>query len=118
MARYSRLLWPAMPTLVEAPVTWLARNRWTGSTSMPRPPRMRQSFGDASSWVTSQASAARSAGLGFLVEMNVLNGGTSASGIRGTIGGKYAMSASQLRNWGSTIVGTKPGLRPGAGAIR
>ena len=36
--------------------------------------------------------------------MNVLNGGTSASGIRGTQPGKYAMSASQLRNWGGTLI--------------
>jgi hypothetical protein len=36
--------------------------------------------------------------------MNVLNGGTSASGIAGTQQGKYAMSATQLRTWGSALV--------------
>ena len=39
-----------------------------------------------------------------MIGMNVLNGGTSASGIAGTQAGKYAMSATQLRNWGSTLV--------------
>ena len=42
--------------------------------------------------------------LGIVVGMNVLNGGTSSSGISGTQKGKYAMSATQLRNWGSTLV--------------
>ena len=105
MARYSRLRWAAMPTLVDAPATWLARNPVDWKHLDAASSTYAASFGDASSWVTSQASAARGAGLGFLAEMNVLNGGTSASGIRGTISGKYAMSASQLRNWGSTILG-------------
>ena len=105
MARYSRLRWPAMPTLVDAPATWLARNAVDWKHLDAASSTYAASFGDAASWVASQASAARGAGLGLLAEMNVLNGGTSASGIRGTISGKYAMSASQLRNWGSTILG-------------
>ena len=105
MARYSRQRWPAIPTLIDAPATWLARNPVDWKHLDAASTTYAASFGDAASWVASQASAARGAGLGFLAEMNVLNGGTSASGIRGTISGKYAMSASQLRNWGSTILG-------------
>jgi hypothetical protein len=104
MARYSRQRWPAMPTLIDAPATWLARNPVDWKHLDAASSTYAASFGDAASWVASQASAARGAGLGFLAEMNVLNGGTSASGIRGTTSGKYAMSASQLRNWGSTIL--------------
>jgi hypothetical protein len=104
MARYSRLRWPAIPTVVDAPATWLARNSVDWKHLDAASATYAASFGDVASWVAAQASAARGAGIGLLAEMNVLNGGTSASGIRGTISGKYAMSASQLRNWGSTIL--------------
>jgi hypothetical protein len=103
MARYSRVRWPGIPTLVEAPAAWLARKSdWSHLDAALG--TYAATTGDAASWIASQASAARGTGLGFLAEMNVLNGGTSASGIRGTTSGKYAMSASQLRNWGSTIL--------------
>jgi hypothetical protein len=36
--------------------------------------------------------------------MNVLNGGTSSSQLPGTTEGEFAMSASQLRAWGSALV--------------
>jgi hypothetical protein len=104
MARYSRQLWPAIPTLVDAPATWLARNPADWKHLDAASATYAASSGDAASWVVGQASAARSAGLGLLVEMNALNGGTSASGIRGSTHGRYAMGASQLRNWGSTIL--------------
>ena len=48
-------------------------------------------------------SAAAKGRLGLLVGMNVLNGGTSASQLPGTSPGKYAMSATQLRTWGSVL---------------
>ena len=89
---------------MDAPATWLARNPNDWRHLDAALGTYVASSGDASSWVASQASAARSGGLGFLAEMNVLNGGTSASGIRVTRSGRYAMSASQLRNWGSTIL--------------
>lgn len=104
MARYSRQLWPAIPTLVEAPATWLARNPVDWNHLDAASATYAASSGDAASWVAEQASAAKSAGLGFLAKMSALNGGTSASGIAGATEGKYAMSASQLRNWGSTIL--------------
>jgi hypothetical protein len=104
MARYSRQRWPAIPTVVDAPAPWLARNSLDWKHLDAASATYGASYGDAASWVAGQASAARNAGLGFLAEMNVLNGGTSASGIRGTTSGRYAMSASQLRNWGSAIL--------------
>ncbi|HEY7612973.1 MAG TPA: hypothetical protein VH764_08255 [Gemmatimonadales bacterium] len=103
MARYSRQRWAAIPTVVEAPAAWLARQSdWKHLDAVSA--TYAASDGDASRWVAGQASVARSAGLGLLVEMNVLNGGTSSSGISGVTRGKYAMSASQVRNWGSTLL--------------
>jgi hypothetical protein len=104
MARYSRQLWPSLPTIVQAPATWLedyaAGWKYLDASSVV----YSGSLGDAASWLGQQASAAGDARLGLLVTMNVLNGGTSASGLPGRTAGKYAMSATQLRSWGSTFL--------------
>jgi hypothetical protein len=60
--------------------------------------------GDAKAWMKTQVAGAKAAGLGLVVGLEVLNGGTKASGIRGQTSGKYAMSASQLRSWGSNLL--------------
>ncbi len=104
MARHSRQRWPALPTIVHAPPSWLAANpaRWQyldASSVM-----YSGSAGDAGAWVGNQASAAGRARLGLLVTMNVLNGGTSASRLPGTTRGRFAMSGNQLRTWGSALV--------------
>lgn len=104
MARYSRQRWPALPTVVQASPAWLAANpspwQYLDASSV----MYSGSAGDAGAWVTGQANAAAKGGLGLVVSMNVLNGGTSASGLPGTLPGKYAMSGSQLRAWGSALV--------------
>ena len=98
MARYSRSRWAAVPTIVEADAAWLGTTTaWSWLDGVWA--IYSASAGDAATWVGRQASAAGRARLGIMLGMNVLNGGTSASGIRGTQPGKYAMSATQLRNW-------------------
>jgi hypothetical protein len=104
MARYSRQLWPSVPTIVQAPATWLDGNaagwKYLDASSVI----YSGSLGDAAAWVRQQASAANDAQLGLLVNMNLLNGGTSASGLPGKTAGKYAMSATELRTWGSRFL--------------
>jgi hypothetical protein len=103
MARYSRSRWSPVPTLVKADATWLGTTTsWSWLDAVWAV--YSASAGDAATWVGREATAAGRAGLGILLGMNVLNGGTSASGIPGTQDGKYAMSATQLRSWGSTLV--------------
>jgi hypothetical protein len=104
MARYSRQRWAAIPTIVDAPPSWLATKTTAWQYLDASTVTYSGSAGDAGAWVAKQASDADKASLGLLVGMNVLNGGTSASGLPGTTDGKYAMSASQLRNWGSALV--------------
>ena len=104
MARYSRQRWPAIPTIVHAPPSWLAAKPTPWQYLDASSVMYSGSAGDAGVWVGAQASAARQARLGLLVGMNVLNGGTSASRLAGTTEGKFAMSATQLRSWGSTLV--------------
>ena len=103
MARYSRQRWPALPTIVQAAPSWLAANSAPWQYLDAASTTYSAGSGDAGSWVASQASAAAKGRLGLLVGMNVLNGGTSSSQLRGTSPGKYAMSATQLRTWGSAL---------------
>lgn len=104
MARYSRQRWPAIPTIVHAPSSWLAAKATAWQYLDASSVMYSGSVGDAGAWVGKQASAAGGARLGLLVGMNVLNGGTSASGLSGTTAGSFAMSASQLRTWGLVLV--------------
>jgi hypothetical protein len=104
MARYSRQRWPALPTIVQAPPSWLDANPSAWQYLDASSVIYAGSAGDPAAWISKQASAAGGARLGLLVDMNVLDGGTSASGIPGTTQGKYAMSASQLQSWGSALV--------------
>ncbi|MGH7580051.1 MAG: hypothetical protein ACREM9_07765 [Gemmatimonadales bacterium] len=103
MARYSRLRWPGLPTMVHAPPSWLATKSSAWQYLDAASVTYSGWAGDPGTWVNAQASAAGRAGLGVLVNMNVLNGGTSTSGLAGSKDGKYAMSASQLRSWGSVL---------------
>jgi hypothetical protein len=104
MAKYSKQIFPSMHTLVRVVPTWLASAPvtyayldagWAQYTSVK---------GDAARWVAAEASAAKSKGLGLVVSMNVLNGGNGSSGIRGTESGRYSMSASELRNYGTALL--------------
>ena len=104
MARYSRQRWPAIATIVHAPPSWLADKSTAWQYLDAASAMYSGSAGDAGAWVAQQASEASAERLGLLVSMNVLNGGTSASQLAGTTAGNYAMSASQLRTWGSALV--------------
>jgi hypothetical protein len=104
MAKYSKQIFPSMPTLVRVVPTWLASAPvtytyldagWAQYTSVK---------GDVTRWVAAEASAAKSRGLGLVVSMNVLNGGNGSSGIRGTESGKHSMSASELRSYGTALL--------------
>lgn len=104
MARYSRQRWPALTTIAHAPPSWLAGKTTPWQYLDASSVMYSGSAGDAGAWVSKQASTAGEARLGLLVGMNVLNGGTSASGLAGTTEGNFAMSASQVRTWGSALV--------------
>ena len=104
MARYSRQRWPALPTIAHAPLSWLAARTTPWQYLDAASVMYSGSAVDAGAWIGRQASTAGAARLGLLVGMNVLNGGTSASGLAGTTQGKFAMSAGQLRSWGSALV--------------
>ena len=104
MAQYSRQRWPGLTTIVQESASWLAANPSSWQSLDAAASVYTGQSGEAGAWISGQANAAAKARLGLMVSMNVLNGGTSASRLPGTTQGKYAMSATQLRSWGSTLV--------------
>jgi hypothetical protein len=105
MAKYSKEIWPQMHTLVRVAPSYLASGSvsyryldagWTQYTS---------GKGDAAKWVAAETAAAQRKGLGLVVGMTVLDGGNGSSGIRGTMSGKWSMSASEIRSYGSAMLG-------------
>jgi hypothetical protein len=104
MAKHSKQLWPQMTTLVRVVPSWLTSAPvgykhldagWAQYTA---------GKGDASKWVAAEAAAAKRKGLGLVVGMNVIDGGNGSSGIRGS-GGKWSMSASEIRKYGGAMLG-------------
>ena len=105
MARFSKQLWPAMTTMVRVAPSWLANSGvsyrhldagWTQYTTKK---------GDAARWVSSEAAAAKRKDLGLVVGLNVINGGNGSSGIRGSRSGQWSMSASEIRKYGTAMLG-------------
>jgi hypothetical protein len=104
MAEYSKQLFPKLTTFVRSKPSYLTSGgitfrhldvAWT----------MYESWrGDPRRWIKGQVALAKEARLGLVVGLNLLNGGTKASGIKGTKGVLYSMSASQIRKWGAIML--------------
>ena len=104
MAQYSKQIWPGMHTFTHTQMGWLAKTSvvyrhldagWASYTA---------GKGDVTKWVTTEIGYAKSKGLGLMPGMNVLAGGSSSSGITGYWPGKYAMSANEIRTYGSVLL--------------
>jgi hypothetical protein len=105
MAKYSKQLWPGMATIVRVAPTWLASSSVKFTYLDAGWAQYTAGKGSAGSWVASEAAAAKRKGLGLVVGLNVLDGGNGSSKIRGYTGGKWAMSASELRSYGGAMLG-------------
>jgi hypothetical protein len=60
--------------------------------------------GDATKLVTAEVAAAKNKGLGLVVGLNILDGGNGSSGVRGTYSGRWAMSATEIRNYSTALL--------------
>jgi hypothetical protein len=105
MAQYSKEVWPQMTTLVRVVPSWLASAAVSYRYLDAGWLQYASGKGDAGSVVRAEASAARRKGLGLVVGMNVMDGGNGSSKIRGVTGGRWAMSASEIRSYGAALVG-------------
>lgn len=104
MAAYSKQLWPGMTTFVRVSAVWLASSPVVYRHLDAAWLQYAHNKGDPVKLVATEVAAAKSKGLGLVVGLNVLDGGNGSSGIRGTISGAYAMSASELRKYGTALL--------------
>lgn len=110
MAKYSKQLWPNLPTFVRAAPSWLDKATITYTyldaawTQYEAYLRGRPAMPEVTTWITGEVAAARRKRLGLVVGMNVLDGGNGSSRIPGWKAGDYAMSASELRSYGTALL--------------
>jgi hypothetical protein len=104
MAAYSKKIWPTMPTLVRVVPSWLAKASITYTYLDAGWFQYAARFGNPATALAAEVAAAKSKGLGLMSSMNVLDGGNGTSGIPGYSTGKWAMSATEVRNYGTAIL--------------
>jgi hypothetical protein len=91
MARYSKSLWPNMPTIVRVDATYLAYNhRYLDAAWAQYVTRK----GTPSEYINRNVQAAKDRGLALVTGLNVIKGGPNAS----------RMSPSQVRQFGLTLL--------------
>jgi hypothetical protein len=114
MARYSKSIWPTLPTVVRAPPGWLARGdtaladldiawaQWAGPGRAGGDWRTPEEFRDEN------VAYAKQLGLGLIVGVNQLNGGDGSSGVHGTPDhpDRWQMSPAELTRLGTLLVET------------
>jgi hypothetical protein len=104
MAAYSKKLWPNMTTLVRVVPSWLASAPVAYTKLDAGWFQYAARFGDPAKVITAEVAAAKRKGLGIVASMNVLDGGNGSSGIKGWSSGKWAMSAKEVRTYGTALL--------------
>ena len=102
-AEYSKRLWPRLATLVRADAVFLGKapNRWIHLDAAWAQYASRR--GKVEPYVERQVAAARKAGLGLVLGLNVLDGGDGTSRLRGTKSKYWAMSPTEIGRYGSVL---------------
>jgi hypothetical protein len=92
MAKYSKQLWPNMPTIVRVRPSYLSRNhRYLDAAWAQYLAR----HGSPDSFIRKNVADAKARRVGLVVGLNVLKGGKPV---------KTRMSASEVKSWGSTLL--------------
>ncbi len=92
MARYSKQLWPSMPTIVRVEPSYLSKSHKYLDAAWAQYLYRR---GNASDYIRRVVSDASSRGLALVVGLNVIHGGNP----QGT-----KMTASEVESWGSALL--------------
>jgi hypothetical protein len=90
MARYSKSLWPGLPTVARVRPDYLDNNHRYLDAAWSQ---YHSRFGDPRKFIESDAAVAKRKGLALVVGMNVLRGN-----------GGREISASQLESWGAALL--------------
>ena len=102
MARYSKEIWPSMPTLIRGWPDFLKGYQYKYLDAAWA--QYSDRFGDVDAFITSNVRDARAAGLALVVGLNLLGGGNKSGGLKGFSGSRYAMTASQVRRAGGVLM--------------
>ena len=96
MAQYSKQLWPAMTTIARADPTWLQQypNPYVYLDAGWAQYVMRK--GDVNTYLSQNAAAAQSKGLGLVVGLNYPDGGVNTA----------TLTAAQIKDFGSVLLGS------------
>jgi hypothetical protein len=94
MAKYSKQIWPNLPTVVRTESSYLAK--WSGTYRYLDAAWAQYVHrkGDVGAFLSRNIGDARRKGLALVVGLNILNGGPNRS----------TMTASQVKSWGSTLL--------------
>ena len=104
-AKHSKLRWPNMATVVSAPANYLASFPVTYVALDAAWATYRaKTSSDPGAWLAQQVNRAKSKKLGLIAAMNILDGGDGSSGIRGTQPRTWAMSAAELKKYGTALL--------------
>ena len=118
MAGYSKQVWPTMATMLRTDPTDLEEHaagykaggpswKWTHLDAASA--RYLARKGSVAKFAADQQASADRQRLALVVGLNVFSGGNGSSEIRSPADGKWAMSADELRQYGSAMLsGTKP----------
>ena len=115
MARYSKLIWPTLPTTVRVSPSKLVRH--AGGYDVPLPDwewqyldvgwaQYSERFGSVTEYAAVEVAEAERQGLGLIFGLNVIVGGDGSSGIPGYVSGKWSMSPQELLDYGTALIGT------------
>jgi hypothetical protein len=120
MARYSKSIWPKMPTIVRSPPSLLAQQsyryldvawaQWEGPLHTPSYRMSPEQFRDR------ETAAAKTRGLGLVFGMNYLDAGDGSSRVPGTYRNatsprvnRWQMSAAEVKRVGSVLAASAYG---------
>jgi hypothetical protein len=101
MARYSKEIWPDLPTIIRGWPWYLKGYPYRYLDAAWAAYHVR--FGSMDEFIASNVRDAKASGLALVVGMNVLSGG-GEGGLPGYHSDKFAMTASQMRSWGSALL--------------
>jgi hypothetical protein len=104
MAAHSKAIWPTLATMTHTRMEWLADTQVRFVHLDAGWPQYATNKGEITGWIAGQISYAKSKGLGLMAGINVLDGGSGSSGIRGTGPGRWSMSAAELKKFGTVLL--------------
>ena len=107
MARYSKEIWPTMPTMIRAWPDYLHGFQFKHLDAVRF--HYLELRGPIDPWLQKNMGEARALGLAIIGGLNVLNGGSKNSGIPGRHEKRYGMSANEIRTWGNRFL-NEPGM--------